>query len=566
MNTQINTRTSPCRAGLTRRDVLRVGGMSAVLLGSGGVGALLSSCSPPLAPDMETAAGAAPSSESASEAELEFALTAQAATAPILPGAETRVWRYASQLLHGAESAIQAVDGSYLGPILRATRGQRVRIQFHNELAEESIIHWHGLIVPHQMDGHPRDAIGPGESYLYEFDVQNRAGAYWFHPHPHGRTGPQVYNGLAGLLLVSDEEEAALDLPRGEYDIPLVIQDRLFDADNQFVYLADGVDAPEAGRGMGGMMRGRGMMQGGMGNMMSQMMGMLGNRILVNGQAEAALSVANRAYRLRLLNGSNARIYKLGWRDGAPLTVIASDGGLLERPVQKPYVTLAPGERVELWADFSQYALGAQIQLHSLAFSGVEMGGMMGAMDGSGLPNGAAFPVLTVNVARAAEQSPMVPERLSAIDRLNAEEAVNAENPYRTELRMQQMTWTLNGRTFAMDTVAENEQVQLGNLALWDFVNVPGQGHMADFMAHPMHMHGVQFQVVERVVHPSYRAGWETLNAGYVDEGWKDTVLVMPGERVRVIMRFTQPGLFLYHCHNLEHEDMGMMRNFLVVG
>ena len=127
---------------------------------------------------------------------------------------------------------------SYLGPILRVRQGQRVRVHFTNELTEPTIVHWHGLLVPAEMDGHPSYAIDPGETYVYDFQVINRAGTYWFHPHPHGMTGGQVYRGLAGLFIVSDEEEAALALPPGEYDLPLVIQDRVFDDDNQMVYMA----------------------------------------------------------------------------------------------------------------------------------------------------------------------------------------------------------------------------------------------------------------------------------------------------------------------------------------
>lgn len=556
-------RSSRC-AHLTRRGFLRLGGTGMALWASGAAGALLSSCAQPVEPAAEPAAAEPASSESESAADLAVALTAGASTASILAGGDTPVWRYEADVLAGDEAKVQTLDGSYLGPILRVEQGERLQVDFRNQLEEESIIHWHGMIVPEEMDGHPRTVVGPGERYPYEFRVQNRAGTYWFHPHPHGRTGPQVYNGLAGLLLVSDAEEAALDLPRGEYDIPLVIQDRLFDADNQFVYPVENpVDAAGGGRGsgmMGGMQHG-GMMRGGMDDMMAQMMGVLGDRVLVNGQVDPTLSVATRAYRLRLLNGSNSRVYKLGWSDGTPLTVIGSDGGLLEASLQKPYVTLAPGERVELWADFSRYAMGTQIQLRSLEFAGIEAGGMM---EMSALPNGAAFDVLTVRVDQEEAETLALPERLSTIERLRVDEAVNAENPRRIELFMQQMVWTLNGRTFEMEEVAQNEQVPLYALELWEFVNLPGQGMMADFMAHPMHIHGVQFQVVARAVDPAYRSGWETLRAGFVDEGWKDTVLVMPGERVRVLVRFTEPGLFLYHCHNLEHEDMGMMRNFRV--
>ena len=392
--------------------------------------------------------------------------------------------------------------------------------------------------------------------------MENRAGTYWFHPHPHGLTGSQVYNGLAGLFIVSDEEEAALDLPAGAYDIPLVIQDRLFDNDNQFVYTAasDGANGGMMGRGRMG-----GMMGGGMDSMMAQMMGQRGDRILVNGAPDAVLDVATRAYRLRLLNGSNSRIYKLAWSDDTPLTVIGSDGGLLAAPQQKPYVTLAPGERVELWADFSGYPAGTELQLRSLAFSGFEMGGMMMDMGQDALPSGAPFPVLDVRVASAAQEMQTLPSRLSTIAPLEPDAAFNVANPYVVALFMQNMQWTLNGRTFEMQEVAQEERMPLGELALWRFENQPGRGMMADFMSHPMHLHGVQFQVVERAVDPDYRTGWETLADGFVDDGWKDTVLVMPGEAVTVLMRFTQPGLFVYHCHVLEHEDMGMMRNFEVL-
>ncbi len=450
----------------------------------------------------------------------------------------------------------------YLGPIIRVKRGQKVRIHFHNQLAEESIIHWHGLVIPEAMDGHPRFAIAPGESFVYEFEVENRAGTYWFHPHPHGLTGSQVYNGLAGLFIVSDEEEAALDLPAGEHDIALVIQDRLFDNDNQFVYTAAN---NAAGGGMMGHGNMGGMMGGGMDSMMAQMMGQRGDRILVNGEVGTVLDVSTSAYRLRLLNGSNSRIYKLAWSDDTPLTVIGSDGGLLEAPQQKPYVTLGPGERVELWADFSGYPVGTELQLRSLAFSGAEMGGMMMDMGQDGLPSGAPFPVLDVRVAGAAQETHTLPSRLSTIERLDPDAAFNAADPYAVALFMQDMQWTLNGRTFDMQAVAPDERMPLGESALWRFENQPGRGMMADFMSHPMHLHGVQFQVVERQVDPDYLVGWQTLADGFVDDGWKDTVLVMPGEAVTVLMRFTQPGLFVYHCHILEHEDMGMMRNFEVL-
>lgn len=479
-------------------------------------------------------------------------------------------------MLKGDPTSVQALPDSYLGPILRLRRGQKVRIDFVNRLDQPSTVHWHGLHVPDTMDGHPRFAIGPGERYRYEFEVRNRAGTYWYHAHPHGHTGEQVYFGLAGLLLVSDDEEQALPLPRGEYDVPIVIQDRSFDDDNQFRYLGDTGptargDASGASSGPGNTMGGRGMMggeatmPGGMGGMMARMMGFLGDTILVNGRPDASIEVATHPYRLRILNGSNSRIYKLAWHDGRSLTVIGTDGGLLERPVHKDYVMLAPAERVELWADFSKDDLGTQLTLMSLAFEG-SMGGMMGMMGGgpmaammgnSSLAAGARFPIFKVNVARKTNARLELPERLSAVSWPRLQDAVNRAKPRAFRITMAQMQWGFDGRGFEMMAVAPNEVVKLGTTEVWEFANDSGMMTMA----HPIHVHDPQFQVLER----RHGAASGGVRDGYVDQGWKDTVLVMPGDRVKLLMRFADyPGLYLYHCHMLEHEDLGLMRNYRI--
>jgi len=293
------------------------------------------------------------------------------------------------------------------------------------------------------------------------------------------------------------------------------------------------------------------------------MNGFLGDWIMVNGHPDFSLPVATRAYRLRLLNGSNSRIYRLAWKDGSPLTVIGTDGGLLEKPVQRPYVMLGPGERLELWADFSNYEVGAETALVSLPFDGGMLGGgrmgrgMMGG-GSSALPNGAGFPIFKVTVNRRTKTTSTLPQRLSTIKRYDPADAVNPEDPKRFHLVMRHMAWTINGRTFQMEQAASDERVALNSLEVWEFINEGGgRGMMGGMdMPHPIHLHGMQFQVLQRrgVTHQ-----------GYVDEGWKDTVLLMPGERIRLLVRFGDyPGLYLYHCHNLEHEDMGMMRNFRV--
>lgn len=511
---------------ITRRDFLRMSGLSAAaLVAGGGVASFLSSC----AATGQVPATATPLSlPPGAPSNIEIALKATSVGVQIFPGEKTQVWQYQGEVINGPAETLTELPGCYLGPIIRALRGQNMRIHFTNDLPEESIIHWHGLHVPVSADGHPRLAIAPGETYTYEFTVADRAGMYWYHPHPHGRTGPQVYGGLAGLFIIRDEEEQALGLPSGEYDIPLVIQDRLFDSNNQLVYGGNG--------------------------MMDQMMGFLGNRLLINGQADFNLSVATRPYRLRLLNGSNSRIYKLGWEDGSPITVIGTDGGLLEAPIEKEYITLAPAQRLDLWVDFSDRTVGDQVRLVNLP---------------SAVPDGTAFPVLDITVERKESGTEVLPNKLSNVVRHNEAESSNQRSPRDFTLSMGMgMRWMINGRTFEMEGVARDEVVKLGNLETWQFTNQVGGGMgMMGGMAlpHPMHIHGLQFQIVERDIDAPGRAAWETVSDGFVDEGWHDTVLVMPGERVKILLKFDDfEGLYLYHCHNLEHEDMGMMRNYRV--
>ncbi len=539
---------------LTRRALLRYGLMGSALAVTGGLGALVQGCT---LRGHGQAPGVVRALQETFLPDVEIALRARPAQLALRPeGPPTPVWRYEVEVLRGPSEAVRALPDTYLGPILKLRRGQRVRVRFRNELPEETIVHWHGLHVPAVMDGHPRYAVGPGGEFVYEFAVVDRAGTYWFHPHPHRRTGPQVYRGLAGLLLVSDPQEEALGLPADEFDVPLVLQDRTLDAANRLVYAQGGM--------------------GGMGNML----GFLGDEIWVNGRptTEFALRVARHPYRLRVLNGSNSRIYKLAWGDGTPLTVIGTDGGLLTSPVRRPYVMLGPGERVELWADFRAYPVGTELELVSLPFEG-GMGSMGGPGTPTALPNGAGFRVLRVLVEREApaDRAVELPLQLSAPERPAPEEAVNAGRPRTFALAMTPMVgWTINGRVFEMEGVAPEETVRLGTTELWTFDNAAGAGGRRGMMGggmgamaampHPMHVHGLQFAVVGReLVDPSWGAAWESVREGFVDEGLKDTVLVMPGTRARLALRFEDfEGLFLYHCHNLEHEDMGMMRNYLV--
>jgi blue copper oxidase len=519
------------------------------------------------------------------DVEIEF--SAREVFVPILNnGAQTKVQKYFAKVLKGPENTVQSFEDSYLGPALSFVKGQKVRIYFDNNLYEPSIIHWHGMHVPQKSDGHPMYSIEPGERFVYEFEVLNNAGSSFYHSHAHNLTGPQVYFGLAGLLKVTDENEKALDLPAGEYDRPLVIQDKQFNRNGQLQYV----------RGM----RGR-------------MIGFLGDTILVNGKPNAEFSVKSRAYRFRVLNGSNSRIYKLGWDDGTPLTAIGSAVSLLEKPETRPYIMLGPSERYDLWLDFSGRPVGSKLVLYSLPFSGAMppmfermqrmRGGGMGMM-GGGLAQGEKFPIAIFNITEKVGDSPELPAQLVSLKKLTESDVDNADNPLPIAITERHMRPLVNGRPFSLDEVMEIEKVKVGSIkkikifhpheahqeqeSSGESHDMEGMGHgggrggmgmmddrgggmgmmgggMMMAMAHPIHLHGQQFQVLSRKEGHVDRQDYETVRHGFIDVGWKDTVLVMPGEEIEIIKPFQDfKGLFLYHCHNLEHEDLGMMRNFYV--
>ncbi|NOQ16938.1 MAG: multicopper oxidase domain-containing protein [Methyloprofundus sp.] len=503
-------------------------------------------------------------------------------------GRKTKVQKYYAKLLKGPKNTLVELKGNYLGPILNYVKGQKVRIYYHNKMSEPSIIHWHGLHVPQHSDGHPMYTLSPGESYVYEFEVMNRAGTSFYHSHSHNLTAEQVYKGLAGLITVTDDDEQKLDLPRGKYDLPFVIQDRTFNKQNQLQYL----------RGMHG-----------------KMMGFLGDTILVNGLPNVAFPVKSRAYRFRAVNGSNSRIYKLGWDDGTPITAIGTDAGLLPRPETRPYIMLAPGERVDLWLDFSGRAVGSELVMYSLPYQGAMPpmsekqrlgkksggmggmgGGMMGGgmgMMGGGLGQGDKFPIASFKVTEKVSDSPALPKKLVPFKRLTNRDVDNRNNPIPIGISMKPMRPQLNGKSFSMNRVLDFERVALGSTKKIKIFHDHGPmkmdkgkkmdndmkmggggmgmmgggmgGGMMFSMAHPIHLHGQQFQVLSREIEGMRQEEYKSVSEGFIDTGWKDTVLVMPGEEIVIAKPFEDfKGLFLYHCHNLEHEDLGMMRQFYI--
>ena len=442
----------------------------------------------------------------------------------------------------------------YQNPILRIESGGRFTATLDNALSQPTIIHWHGLHTPANMDGHPASTIATGKRYDYDFKVSNRGGTYWYHTHAHELTAEQAYNGLASFFLVEDDEQRrlaqALNLTLGVTDLPIVIQDKQFDAGGKLLYRPGAHES---------------------------MMGWLGDIVLCNLTPNAVHTVTPRSYRLRLLNGSNSRIYRLGFASGSAalgFTVIGTDGGLIERPEAATEAFIAPGERLDVLFDAGQVAVGSDIFLKSLAFDAMEneggmgstggMGGMpgmsqmMASMSSSRLPLGAEFNILKLAVVAGDRVVAALPATLSTVKPIATEGATERN----IELSMGQMRFLINGLTFQMDQIAFD--VKKNAVEVWRISN-PAIG-----MPHPMHIHGFSFQVIERIGSPPQIARAARFGRGRVvtDLGWKDTVLVWPGETVRIAIDFTHnyPGdqTYVFHCHNLEHEDGGMMINFRV--
>jgi blue copper oxidase len=381
-------------------------------------------------------------------------------------------------------------NGLLPGPTLQIDRDASTTITLRNGLPEETITHWHGMVVDHKNDGHPISAIAPGGTYSYSFPVNQRAALNWYHPHPHMLTGKQVALGLAGGFIVNDAEEAALGLPSGTYEVPLVLRDTTLDSSGNMLY------KPRSG-------------------------GFEGQIPLVNGTRDPYLGVDTALYRLRVLGGSNARIFRLALSNGAPFTLIGNDGGLLASAVSIATIDLAPGERLDLLVDFRSPAVGSTVMLRDLL---------------------AGWDLLEFRVVRQVTDTSTIPSTLSTT-------ITPLTNPVTTRTFSFDGMSKINGLLYDLNRI--DFKVPFGQTERWRFVtsgNAP----------HPVHVHGASFQVVSRTGGRGRVFPWE--------RGWKDTVLLNDRETVEALIRFdAYRGLYLLHCHKLEHEDMGMMSNFEVI-
>ncbi len=421
------------------------------------------------------------------------------------------------QFYPGVNTATYGASAEYLGPTLILHRGDTARVRVQNELAQITNMHWHGLQVPGEFDGGPPREIAPGDSWTATYQVKNPAGTYWYHPHPHELTAEQANKGVAGFIIVQDSAEGALPLPRtyGVDDFPVVVQDRRFLPNGNFVF------------------------------------GPYGDSVLVNGTPRPYLECPAQVVRLRLLNGSNARIYPLGFEDGRSFSVIASDGGLLNAPVDMDRVWLSNGERAEILLDLTGLE-GDSLLLMSFGSELPQtVPGANNILWEGSILNGIDFPVLRIRVTPpTAAPVTSIPATLVPVLPYDEASATRTRTKVLAGNGMVGMgMFTINGLMFDLNVI--NDTVLLGSTEIWGIENISN-------MAHPFHIHGGSFYLLDRdgLAPPA----WE--------QGAKDVVLVDAGENVRVIMRFddlTEGWPFMYHCHNLLHEDNMMMAQYIVV-
>lgn len=454
---------------------------------------------------------------------------------PLMDATETGTFDLTSQsgtteFFAGRSAETIGFNQPFLGPVVRMMKGP-LRPTVVNGLSWPISAHWHGLLVPGIHDGGPHLAIRPGKSWTPDMQISQEPCTAFFHTHVHGRTARDVYAGLVGAIHVVDGKDAERALPTdyGVDDLTLILQDRRFSDSGEFEYAN---------------------------SMMDIRHGMTGDTILVNGQARAVAVVPKAIVRLRLINGSNARIYRLFCDDKRPMHLIATDGGFLPAPTSVEELRLSPGERAEVLIDFSD---GSDMTLASGGDPNEGMGAMMGrAREMLEQISGARqFPVLPFVVDdRLATRITSIPDELggtlpdlhtlapTAVRRFSLDMGMGMGMGMMGGGATQQ--FAINGRPFDMDRI--DQRIKLGSTERWII--------SSDMLVHPFHVHGASFQTVSE-------------NGGSPrpeSRGWKDTVVI--DRETELLIRFDHPAAeespFMYHCHILEHEDGGMMGQFTV--
>lgn len=497
---------------------------------------------------------------------LSFSWPSHAASRPVLPippelkpdakGTITlRAQPGQQQFLPGVTTPTYGLNGPFLGPAIRVRRGDKVTMKVTNGVNEDITMHWHGLKIPGDVDGSPYTIIKPGATWEPTLNIDQPAATCWNHPHFYPTTAELVIKGLAGLFLIDDAESGALGLPSrwGVDDIPLILQDRRFDADGSFFHRF---------------------------NMVAITTGYVGDTMLVNGAHYPEARTARGWLRLRLLNGSNARSYRLALSDGRSMFVVASDGGLLAEPVELKELMIYAGERYEVLVDarngtpfdlvtrpVGQMAMNlppfdAELGLVTVRPEGAERNGALpdALVD---LPPLVADPPPTsqnlvmdmllddegMGLLKSAGLMEMNKSKKTDPAVVKAVTKLIVDGPA-LPLERQLSANAVNGAPFKFGVTAFTAPLKT------DLRWLISEG--SDQMLHPVHIHGCQFRIValDGKPPPAHMAGW------------KDVAPIEKGGTAEIQVRFEHPASkdhpFMAHCHNLEHEDSGMMTDFTV--
>lgn len=411
-------------------------------------------------------------------------------------------------------------NGNYLGPTIILQQGQSVTLNVHNQLADTTTTHWHGLHVAPMNDGSPHTPIMPGATWSPTFTVMDKAAMYWYHPHLHGKTLKQVVKGAAGLIIVRDSEESSLNLPRtyGIDDIPLIFQFQTFDNATKQIVENDELD----------------------------------NTVLVNGTINGFVNCPAQVVRLRLINASSHRVFRFGFENNQSFYQIGGDAGLLNAPVSMTRLNLASGERAEILVNLSDLE-GTTLNLKTFGNelpTGYPGGSSMMGMQNGPLDN-ISFKVLQINV-NAPTQNPVttIPTALTNNVVWSSTGATTRNMTLTAQPMMSMDNFFINGNQFDENVI--NFTTEVGNTEIWNITN-------QTMMAHPFHIHGNHFYVLQ------VNGSAAPANV----QGPKDVVIIPPmGGSVKLIMKFedfSDPDMpFMYHCHILSHEDKGMMGQFIV--
>jgi blue copper oxidase len=416
-------------------------------------------------------------------------------------------------------------DNTFWGPTLMMNKSDVVHMNVHNGLNDSTTVHWHGMHLPAVMDGGPHQVIPPGTDWQPYWMVTNQAATLWYHPHLHMTTQEQLTMGLGGFIIVRDSEESVLPLPRtyGVDDIPLALTSRRYTTSNQFVFANSAY----------------------------------GDYMLVNGTPNAALTLPKQVIRLRILNAEIERGYNLGFSDNRTFYIIANDGGLLNTPVAVTRVKMMVGERVEILVDLSNDAVGATVDLK--AFNSGQPFGFPGGEPTTvgqfgSLLNNIDFSLVHFTVGAATAQ-PVVSIPTTLINNVywTAANATTTRNLAVTNGNPGGLPFNFDNASFNLTTI--NKSVPIDAIEKWTVTN-------NNIFGHTFHIHDVQFKIVAR--------NGNANAVGNYESGWKDVMYVPVSENVSFVARFTDYAdpvhPFMYHCHFLDHEDAGMMGQFVVTG